>query len=657
MLKFLFLLSFTSPAQSLLEPVYISDQTFDQFATFESVRSSPVSFERYKIQQNISFTRLSDWVVLDSSLSESYNSVGYWDQLSLRGIKLNNRTNYFRNGLPISAETAIPMENKAEIQILKGLSGLQFGTPSAAGLINYRTKAPDFKENYNSVSMGASSAQASQIHLDSNIKTSETTAWRANLSLNALNSYVENTRGHREVMALAYSKKLGDAMLEFEWEFLNQAQPSQAALSLVGTQLPSLNPNLNLNNQPWSRPVEFQTHTASLTYTKPLSGQSYLKAQVGAQWIKTQDNLAYPFGCGKENNYDRFCSDNTMDMYDFRSRDESRQMLSANMELHHSWAWDAIQNQTSIGFMVSDARDWFHKQAYNYVGEGSLSDPPTLPPDPAPTDENTNRFAQNAQISLNNKAEIDQWDIYTGVKFAHIRRESYRTDGSRNIDYSQNQATPWLALGFKIDKDHYSYLSYSQSFESYVVPNKSSYTNAGQVLPDSLSNQLEWGFKGPNYNVAIFSIEKPYLIDMEPDYYLDGKTTVYGAEAGTRYKNQSFEVHTQATYLQAKRPSLETKYLPHWSGRLHFLTPSDLKWGAGIHFTYNSEKQIETQKIPEWILTNLSIRYAWSQSLLEFFVYNVFDQKYYREASEQYGHYFLFPEKQRTVFLNYKLLI
>ena len=86
--------------------------------------------------------RLADLTQFDASLGDAYNSAGYWDYLSIRGFTLDNRFNYRREGLPISAETSIPLDNKERVEILKGTSGIQVGTSAPGGLVNFVVKRP-----------------------------------------------------------------------------------------------------------------------------------------------------------------------------------------------------------------------------------------------------------------------------------------------------------------------------------------------------------------------------------------------------------------------------------------------------------------------------------------------------------------------------------
>ena len=79
---------------------------------------------------------LADLTHLDPAISDAYNAVGYWSGLIVRGYRLDPKYNYRRDGLPISAETRIPLGNKEAIEVFKGTSGMQSGTSSPGGLVN-----------------------------------------------------------------------------------------------------------------------------------------------------------------------------------------------------------------------------------------------------------------------------------------------------------------------------------------------------------------------------------------------------------------------------------------------------------------------------------------------------------------------------------------
>ncbi|CAN5586811.1 hypothetical protein BH10PSE18_BH10PSE18_44780 [soil metagenome] len=90
--------------------------------------------------------RLADLAQFDASVTDAYNSAGYIDYLTVRGFVLDNRFNYRREGLPINAETSIPLDNKERVEILRGTSGIQAGTSAPGGLVNYVVKRPTEKD-------------------------------------------------------------------------------------------------------------------------------------------------------------------------------------------------------------------------------------------------------------------------------------------------------------------------------------------------------------------------------------------------------------------------------------------------------------------------------------------------------------------------------
>jgi len=86
--------------------------------------------------------RLSDLTHFDPSVTTAYDAEGYVDYFTIRGFVVDNRFNFRRDGLPINAETSIPLENKARVDILKGTSGIQAGTSAPGGIVDLVVKRP-----------------------------------------------------------------------------------------------------------------------------------------------------------------------------------------------------------------------------------------------------------------------------------------------------------------------------------------------------------------------------------------------------------------------------------------------------------------------------------------------------------------------------------
>ncbi|QJE03547.1 TonB-dependent siderophore receptor [Massilia forsythiae] len=76
-----------------------------------------------------------------AGVTRQQNAGDTWDQLVIRGIAVENRTNYRLNGsLPIMNFSQVPLEDKERVEVLKGATALYYGFTSPAGVVNFVTK-------------------------------------------------------------------------------------------------------------------------------------------------------------------------------------------------------------------------------------------------------------------------------------------------------------------------------------------------------------------------------------------------------------------------------------------------------------------------------------------------------------------------------------
>src|ERR1035437_2168310 len=164
--------------------------------------------------------RLADLLKFDASVSDAYNAVGYWDYATVRGYVLDNQFNYRREGLPINAETFIPLDNKAQVEILKGTSGMQAGTSAPGGLVNYAVKRPT-DAPLRSVRLETNSTGDILLGVDlgNSFGANKEFGYRLNAAGESLNSVAPNTRGSRQLLALALDWRIShDTLLQVEGE-------------------------------------------------------------------------------------------------------------------------------------------------------------------------------------------------------------------------------------------------------------------------------------------------------------------------------------------------------------------------------------------------------------------------------------------------------
>lgn len=278
-----------------------------------------------------SLQSLKDLKTFDASLSESYSATGYYDLLSVRGVNLDVRGSYLREGLPIHGETHTPLENKQGVQVIKGLSGAHSGAVAPGGIVNYQVARAYVGESrsfeFGSLFFDAfRSGQNLKLDFNSPIDSGGRHFVRGIFSAQKLHGGYNNGEGTKYLGAFStLSKVSAQSVFEAELEWLQKSQATQPGWSLWGHKVPSpTDPQVNINNQSWSQPVMFEGLTGTLRWTQSLDDSSSVMVTLGRQDLKTDDYLTYPYGCSAENNYDRYCSDSTFDVYDYRSENEKR---------------------------------------------------------------------------------------------------------------------------------------------------------------------------------------------------------------------------------------------------------------------------------------------------------------------------------------------
>ena len=386
--------------------------------------------------------RLSDLTRLDPSVSDAYNTEGYWDYLTVRGFVIDNRFNYRRDGLPINAETSLPLDNKERVELLKGTSGLQAGTSAPGGLVNLVVKRPlDTPLRSAQLAWREKGSLLASVDLSQRFGSGQAFGLRLNAAAEKLEPPVRRAEGERHLLALAGDWRLGrDTLVEVEIETSRRSQPSTPGFSLLGNRLPAPgDPRINLNNQAWSLPVLLEGDTASLRLSQRFGKDWRATAHLATQQLRSDDRIAFPFGCydaGTDIYYpDRYCPDGSFDLYDFRSENERRRTDAIELALHGSFSSFGIGHSLSVGLLRSRVANRFQMQAYNYVGQGNVQGTAFSPADPALTDQNTNRDERSTEFFLRDAVTLTPGlTAWLGLRHTRLERSSVRTNGSRATD-------------------------------------------------------------------------------------------------------------------------------------------------------------------------------------------------------------------------------
>lgn len=661
----------------------------------QPLATAPLSAEVFSLQQlgDAGITTLQQITRLDASLGESYNADGYWASLSARGYGLDNRANYRRDGLPINAETAIALDNKERIELLKGASGIQAGSSAPGGLVNLIVKRPNLGNgSHQRITLQAQGRGSllTAVDLGTRLGVEGRVGLRLNAAYEHLDPEVRNTEGHRKLLALAADWQLAPgSLLQAEVESSRQQQPSVAAFSMLGDTVPdprTLDLRRNLNHQPWSAPVRFEGETASLRWQQQLGDDWRVVLHGLVQKLRTDDYTAFPMG-DYDADYectwcDRFASDGTFSYWEYISENERRDSRALQASVQGRLQTGAWRHQLEFGLLQTRYRARPQDQVYDLAGTGHVDGHLVTGPSWGTTDANTQRDERSTEWFLRDAITLGDWQIWAGLRHSRLDRRSVRSspasDGLRATAYTQDVSTPWLAVALRVAAGTTAYASWGQGIETDVAPNRARYTNAGQPLPALKSRQFEAGVKhqqGPlAASVALFDIDRPHTSDIgiceeanTCTRQLDGSARHRGVEGSLAWDQGPWGLQASTMLLKAERRGAADASI---NGQRPVNVPqATLRVGAeyrpaaapGLALLANLSAESDRVVLPYdssvriggWSRLDLGLR--WQHSLADatrltwrLGLDNATDRKAWKESPNQFGHVYLYPLAPRT---------
>ena len=144
-----------------------------------------------------------------AGVSPAQTTTTVYANLAIRGINVENRGNYRLNGtLPIVNLIDLPLEDKDRVEALKGASALYYGFTAPSGIINLTMKRPTLDPYLATTLFGNEYGQLGG-HVDAG-NTWGPFGARLNAVYGSVDSGIENTRGHRSLLAAAFDFKPSD---------------------------------------------------------------------------------------------------------------------------------------------------------------------------------------------------------------------------------------------------------------------------------------------------------------------------------------------------------------------------------------------------------------------------------------------------------------
>ncbi|NRR29830.1 TonB-dependent siderophore receptor [Oxalobacteraceae bacterium] len=656
---------------SRIAPDRASVAGFSEQSLLQTPASVSVLTSQQMVDRDIRST--TDAARYDASISDAYNAVGYAEQFSIRGFKLDNGSSYRKDGIAISADTQIPLENKERLEVLKGLSGLQAGVAAPGGIVNYVTKRPT-KGNVRSVILEERERGTlyGAVDLGGRFEDSRF-GYRVNVAAERLRSYIKGADGNRKFASAAFDWQISPrALLEIDADYQKKSQISATGFQLLGgTTLPNIPADTMLSGQPWAQPVQTTSSNLGVRFEYLLANDWRASVNMNQHQFKRDDYTAFPYGCGAENLYPGYCSNGDYDVYDYKSLGEKKSPFGAQALLQGKFATGALRHELSTGASFhKDSEKWGDYQ-YDYAGTSNIYHPvivPNVPGSSAPVVEHRRTYERSLFVQdivgLN-----AQFKLHAGARYAQIKREEL-VDSAPNAKTDQGFWLPNVALVYSPLANVSLYGSVSQGLQYGGIAPKGS-SNEKRALDANKSKQLELGAKaditpGLSASATLFQIRQglEYVNEVNTfvrngvqqhrglELALQGQATrdlVVGVTATALNTRQS---GTGRDDIDGKRVTDVAAFKSSVYADYAVAAVKGLKLNA--NWQYSGKKAFDVTNsvmVPGYHVVNLGASYATriagTATTFRAHLDNAFDKFYWRDVTPDLGGY-LMPGASRT---------
>ncbi|WP_151741146.1 TonB-dependent siderophore receptor [Acinetobacter seifertii] len=623
---------------------------------------------------------LTDVIKNDSSLGDGYAAIGYYPNFVARGFALDLGSSYLINGHSIRGEQNVALENKEQVEILKGISAIQSGMSTPGGVVNYVTKRPaDIK----TITVDANSEGGYTLATDVGGFVNDNFGYRVNLAHESIHPNVDHANGKREFGSVALDWKINDrSKLLFDIEAQRQSQRSVPGYQLLDGEVPTnVDQDRLLGYQSWSKPVVNNSVNASLKYQYAFNDQWNGSLSASQSRVVIDDYIVFPYGSyySSGNPLAVFDKDGNYDLYDYRSPDDTRITNQFAAGLNGQFNTGNLQHQ--VAFELQNTRKNLKRyDPSNQLIENEIGNIYVDKPDfPMPTEKLGNRFkalaSDQTALTVSDRVQFnDQWSTLLGGKLIHLDEQAYNSDGQQSRDTDLNKFLPQLALMYSPNATTNLYASYAKGLsdggEAPWFAN-----NALEVLSPKNSEQYEIGVKQQIRNflvtAAIFDLKQDNQYskvnaDGTFDFVEQGEQHNQGIELGlTGALTDTLDVSSGVTYTKSRLVDVDTdSYKGHQTqnvpkvratAQLSYKVPSveGLRLLSGMQYSSSKYANKEaTAKVGGYSVFNIGAAYktnfAGHDTTFRLNIDNLFNKKYWRDVGAFMGDDYLFLGNPRT---------
>lgn len=504
-----------------------------------------------------------------AGVTRQQNGGDTWDQLVIRGIAVENRTNYRLNGsLPIMNFGQVSMENKERVEVLKGATALYYGFTSPAGVVNFVTKrAGSAALDVVGVNVDSQGSAVATLDTARRFGADGEFGVRVNAAGGTLGSHLDGVgNGNRGFASGAFDWRVNARVrLRADLEYDKRRVTEQAGINLppvtggVITLPRSVDPS-RLVGPDWAR---FETHSRNAQLRADIALNDDWALTLEAGHAGTKRDRALPIF--RFNNAASVATGAGRITGNLQHSDVDSRMLRA--ELAGQLRTGPFTHDLTIGASDTDkGQAPIFQTNYTIPAQNLYAPLPvtsfTIGAVPAaPTTAALD--SSDKGLYLVDRISLGAWQFIGGV-----RRVDYRSTQGAN-DYDVSETTPMAALVYRLGNDISLYASAAEGLEE-GEPAPTGSANEGTRMAPGVSKQKEIGAR---WRTAGGLLTQAALFDIERPGYYTNTANVFTADGEQRYRG--LELSVQGRLLRSLS----------WQGSAQVLDPEF----RNINATYNGK--------------------------------------------------------------------
>lgn len=502
-----------------------------------------------------------------AGVTRQQNAGETWDQLVIRGIPVENRTNYRLNGsLPIMNFSQVAMENKERVEVLKGASALYYGFTTPAGVVNFVTRragaAPVTSVGLQVDGNGSAVASAD---LARRFGEAHEFGLRVNAGGGVLGSHLDGVDdGKRRFASAAFDWRVSPRLLlKADLEYDRRKMTEQVGVALPAAAngaipLPrAVDPRRLVG--PEEAVFEARVANAQLRADYALGDNWALTVEAGRAETERDrrlaifrftNNAAVATGAGRING-------------NIQTSVTASELLRA--ELAGSFATGAIRHELTLGATRTvKTQDPIYQANYTIAAQNLYTPQPitSIVYGAVPATPTTAGLAsRDAGLYALDRMQLGaQWQLIAG-----LRRADYRSEQGA-ARYDAAKTAPMAAVVYKAAPELSFYASAAQGLEEGET-GPTGAVNQGERLAPGVSRQRELGTRwrapaGTLLSAALFDIERPgYYTNSANRYVADGQQRYRGLELSTQGQlTRQLAWQTSAQWLDPRFRNINAGY-------------------------------------------------------------------------------------------------